>query len=403
MDECQRCPSEIVLLANDVMAIYDEPLRDVRGGGGQVHCVHLTTPEAEHKRIAAEVVNIYQERPEDTHLVLVTRREWGYDVRNEIRAIDPQIRAQTVFAEDILETWPAREAFIFLSIVADPNDAATLRDWISYQEPGNDGKQWKAPARNAGAYEHIRESRGVLNLEVARELAALEERELAGQGRRNVLRRLERLASLIDQLPEADDARSVVSHVLDPDRWIVENSAAPDLARDDIDRLRNEAERLLEDAEEELTLQQLIHDLRYRISTRDPLGGDEEPDIKIVTLWGAKGLTADFVYVTGLCDEALPGAFDRDSTGLTEGEHELEQLRLLYVSLTRAKQALVVSRPLRIRRGRVAALGLRPSTRGSRYWQDLQQCRFFTDVAREHFPTSVDGKTWRGIDLEPTE
>jgi hypothetical protein len=27
MDECQRCPSEIVELANDVMAIYDEPLK----------------------------------------------------------------------------------------------------------------------------------------------------------------------------------------------------------------------------------------------------------------------------------------------------------------------------------------------------------------------------------------
>jgi DNA helicase II / ATP-dependent DNA helicase PcrA len=37
MDECRRCPEEIVELANAVMDQYGEPLLDVRGPGGQVH------------------------------------------------------------------------------------------------------------------------------------------------------------------------------------------------------------------------------------------------------------------------------------------------------------------------------------------------------------------------------
>src|ERR1035437_9846782 len=328
MDQCQRCPSEIVLLANDVMAVYAEPLQNARGSGGQIHQITHATPEAEHRRLAQEIVRVFRARPQDKHLVLVTRRQWGYDLRSAIRAIDDQIRAQTVFAEDILETWPAREAFVFLSIVADPGDAASLRDWLSYREPDADGKKWKAPNRNAGAYVRLWTARGVLDLDGAREVAAMSERDLVGTGKRNLLQRTRRLKDLLDQLPASEDSRGLISHILDRDRWIVANSAAPELARDDIERLRQEAERLLEESDTEPTLEELVQRLRHRISTREPLGLDEQPDVKIVTLWGAKGLTADFVYIAGLSDEALPGPYHEDSTGLTEEEHEREQLRL---------------------------------------------------------------------------
>ena len=76
-----------------------------------------------------------------------------------------------------------------------------------------------------------------------------------------------------------------------------------------------------------------------------------------MTLWGAKGLTADYVYVAGLCDKALPGPHAQSSAGLTEGERLMEQLRLLYVSMTRAGSGLVISRPAKIKRGKAQALG----------------------------------------------
>jgi ATP-dependent DNA helicase UvrD/PcrA len=400
MDECQRCPSEIVQLANQVMAFYGEPLRDVRGAGGQIHQVHHRTPEAEHQRVAEETVRMFGEFPENEHLVLVTRRRWGYAVRNAIRDIDPDVRAQTIFSEDILETWPAREAFIFLSIVGNPDDPVALRDWISYQQPDADGKNWKAPKRNAPAYQQLREARGVLTKDLALEVARLEEKELRGEGRRNVLRRLQRLSTLLDELPATEDAALQLAHILDPNRWVGASAASPALATEDIHRLRREADRMLVEAEEEVTLQGLVQRLRYRIATREPLGEEEDPDIKIVTLWGAKGLTADFVYIVGLCDEALPGPYDRESTGLTEGEHQMEQLRLLYVSLTRAKKAVVISRPAKIRRGEVPALGLIRRTDGNRYWQYLRQCRFFSDVAPTVLPASIDGREWEGIEID---
>lgn len=397
MDECQRCPSEVVDLANDVMAIYHEPLQPVRGPGAQVHVLHFGTPHQEHERIATEAIRAYRAHPGKKHLVLVTRRRWGYAVRDAIRELDPEVTAQTVFAEDILETWPAREAFILLSIIGDPLDAASLRDWLSYQAPDAEGKNWKATKRNAPAYLNVWNEQGVLSLDRALALADRPLKEFGGSGRGRVHQRLLRLRELHKALPDDRSPRSIVDYLLDGDRWVVANSTFPELAREDIDRLHREAACML-DEDATLSLKQIVEQLRARIATREPVGQAEDADVKIVTLWGAKGLTADFVYIVGLCDEALPGAHDPGATGLTAEEHELEQLRLLYVSLTRAKESLVISRPTKILRGEVPALGLARGP-GSGYYQRLSVCRFFEDIPQAHFPASVNGATWAGLDL----
>lgn len=396
MDECRRCPREIVSLANEVMAIYGEPLRDVRGPGAQIHQVHFRTPEAEHQRMAQEIVRAYRAKPGAKHLVLVTRRKWGYDLREAISMSDPDVKAQTVFSEDILETWPAREAFILLSSIADPTDPVTHRDWIAYRRPDAQGKSWKAPKRHALVYQSLRED-GLLTAERLRAIADADSSLLHGAGRGEVHLRAQRLQELVEALPLNEHPRTLVTAILDPDRWVTGEGTANGLARRDIERLRVETERMFDETGDELSLTEVVSRLRNRIAAREPLGQDTSPDIQIVTLWGAKGLTADYTYLVGLCDEALPGPFDAESTGLEEGEHLLEQLRLLYVSLTRSRQCLVISRPTKIRRGEVPALGLAYRRAGNRWWQDLRSCRFLADVSREALPGSIDGGRWQGI------
>ena len=396
MDECQRCRSEVVELANQVMDIYGEPMRPIRGPGAQLHRVHFKNPTKEHDRIGEEIVRMFRERPGDKHLVLVTRRKWGYDVRRAIEELDHEIYAQTVFTEDILETWSVREAFILLSVIADPDDSVAIRDWLSYKKPDSEGCGWKASKRNAVAYTQLQSRGKVLDQADTLALADLKEVDLKGAGRRNVLVRAKRLKQLLDDLPSTDNTIELVNYVFDSVRWVSEGEARPDLAMDDMNRLHVESSRILEE-NPDMTLLNLIQRLRYRIATREPLGEEDQPDVKIVTLWGAKGLTADFVYIIGLCDEALPGPYDKDSTGLVEGDHYKEQLRLLYVSLTRAKKAMVLSRPAKIRRGEVPALGLTRRSNGSAYYQELQQCRFFDQIAPEMLPHSVRGEDWKGI------
>ena len=66
--------------------------------------------------------------------------------------------------------------------------------------------------------------------------------------------------------------------------------------------------------------------------------GDHSGRVRIMTMHGAKGLEASVVFVPGLEDEILPGERRKPYAGLVA-----EAARLLYVSVTRAKVACVVS------------------------------------------------------------
>jgi len=109
MDECQRCSAQVVDLGNALMELEAEPLVSVRPDPALIRLLHFATPEGEVKGVAPAVLNTFLQHPADTHLVLVTRRQWGYALRDEIRQLNPVIHVQTVVAEDILDTWPVRE------------------------------------------------------------------------------------------------------------------------------------------------------------------------------------------------------------------------------------------------------------------------------------------------------
>jgi superfamily I DNA/RNA helicase len=393
MDECWRCPSEVVELANSVMELEGEPLQSVRGPGGQLNVLHFRSPEAEVAGIAQEALRVFLARPTDDHLVMVTRRKWGYDLRAAIHELDGSAPVHTEFAEDVLQSWPAREAFIFLSILADPNGAVALRDWLAYQED-TEGRDFKAHQRNAVAYLALKERLGPLTTDKLSTVRGDPETAFHGDGRRRIFERIHRLFDLLDLFDVGRPPGELIEAVFDPDRWIDFTGEEADLAREDLARLLTESRKLLE---EDPTLEFVGRRLRYRIATREPLGEEPGNGIRIVTLWGAKGLTAHYAYLLGLADEALPGLHDPDEDGLEASEHLAEQRRLLYVSLTRARKSLVISRATKIRRGKVLALGLRRSAAGSRWWQDLHPCQFFEDVPMSVLPASLPGEGWGGV------
>lgn len=67
---------------------------------------------------------------------------------------------------------------------------------------------------------------------------------------------------------------------------------------------------------------------------------EEEPisKVRIMTMHGAKGLSARAVFIPGLEEEVFPGHRRRPYPGLIE-----EAARLLYVSITRARAACFMS------------------------------------------------------------
>lgn len=140
-------------------------------------------------------------------------------------------------------------------------------------------------------------------------------------------------------------------------------------------------------------LRTVAKQLRHQIATNEPLTTDEPSQIQVATLWGAKGVTAEHVYVLGVCREALPGQRRDDYPG-TDANYVDEQKRLFYVSITRAKETLVISRALRVRRGRAKQIGLTVTT-GNTFWGDVKMSPFLRDIMNV-LPTAISGESWGG-------
>jgi superfamily I DNA/RNA helicase len=133
--------------------------------------------------------------------------------------------------------------------------------------------------------------------------------------------------------------------------------------------------------------------LRYQIATRETFASGDTSDLQIATLWGAKGVTADHVYVIGLCEEAIPG-IRRDEYPGTELQFKEEQRRLFYVSITRSKETLVLSRATSIGRGEAKQLGFHVKS-GNGYRAQLNMSPFLRDILN-YLPEYQEGEGWGG-------
>jgi DNA helicase-2/ATP-dependent DNA helicase PcrA len=82
----------------------------------------------------------------------------------------------------------------------------------------------------------------------------------------------------------------------------------------------------------------LLEAVYTRLGMPIPAGGLLPPKVRIMTMHGAKGLNASITFIPGLMEEILPGERRRLYPGLV-----LESARMLYVSITRARAACILS------------------------------------------------------------
>jgi superfamily I DNA/RNA helicase len=190
--------------------------------------------------------------------------------------------------------------------------------------------------------------------------------------------------------------------VFDPKHWISKDydkdkleSAALDLhflTLKTLALLSQEEEHKPKDAPID-HLRRVAARLRHQIATNEPLTDDGPRDLQITTLWGAKGVTAEHVYLLGACREAIPGARRAEYPG-TEVAYLEEQRRLFYVSITRPKKTLVLSRALKVRRGPARQMGLKVSS-GGPFWANLRMSPFLEDILTV-LPPAIAGESWSG-------
>ena len=143
-----------------------------------------------------------------------------------------------------------------------------------------------------------------------------------------------------------EDAAGFVNNLFDPKHWLGAqyDGGEVESATLDVKLLREKTLALLKEEQEHKPddppvehLRRVAERLRYQIATNQPLATGEPTNLQVATLWGAKGVTAEHVYILGACKEALPGQ-RRDEYPGTEADYVAEQRRLFYVSMARTKR-----------------------------------------------------------------
>lgn len=392
---CQRCPPEIVEIANRLVALSGRQMKPASTEPANLHLLHWDSPAAEFDGLAAAIAENVAAHPDDQHLVMVTRRAIAFELKNRLAEINSDLRLRLTFEESLIERWAVREAFLFFCLLTRP-DPGTWRAWFSYSV---DSEKPNAPKRNSDAYLKFKDrcNDRAIRAEDVLALAGEAENAPRGSGGKMIWQRAARFVQISESRDWASMTPSqLVTELFEPDSLFTDGGDADSLERD-FELIRGQLTEIIQDLEKQgLTRNQVLDraagELRLMIATREPVDVEASSNLHATTLWGAKGLTADHVYVLGLCEEALPGV-QRSGSPFTHAAFIAECRRLFYVSVTRTKKTLVLSQWKRIQRSTALRLGLAAGDGGGNI--NLTTSQFLGEVI-ELLPESESGESWGG-------
>ena len=323
----------------------------------------------------------YMKARQDTQfLVLVPRRFIGYYLKSAIGG-----DAQTSFHEEVLEIPLVQERFALASYIANPEDSVALRTLLGFKGNGIEYGQ----KRNAQAYKSIKN----VKMKNQQLIVAITKGELdvKGQGAKHLITRANETIETLKIVGKCNSIREILEIVFDPTLSETLDDDRQEKAKQDLEQIRDAA-CIIMDKVEDISLPEILDLLRYRIAMRIPLKEQLDARIKIMTLHGAKGLEADVVIVAGVADQLIPGIESRDPVEAEQIREE--QRRLLYVSITRAKQELVISWPsvmqykeARKNNARIDNVWRRPD---ATQMVTLSKTRFLPDIPQR----PQTGKSW---------
>jgi superfamily I DNA/RNA helicase len=344
MNECRRCPSRVVEMANAFIAHNTgrsgRVLR-VRSENptGEVHIVQWLSMADEARgvtRFIRKKIESNDVAPGEV-LVLAPRRYFGYMIRDELNG--KGVPAHSFFTEEIFDGditkkdgCKAAEAYALLCQLADPEDRASLRVWIGLGHSELRMPLWTALRSHCEACTHS--PREALELAEAGQLDLGLGKAALGKlvDRYKLLK--ERLAPL--QALRGPDLFEALFPAAEP--WSESLRSLPPKMGGDWD-----AKQVFEAVLGFISQPELPTDTDY---------------VRVMSLHKSKGLTAKCVIVTGCVEGALP----RVDTSLPELEQRRsieEQRRLLYVAVTRTQNILMLSSQLTLPKSLAYAMGIR--------------------------------------------
>jgi superfamily I DNA/RNA helicase len=322
IEECRRCPPNIVNMSNSLISNNPRRIRDV-AVVPDTSIAPATVYIVQHHDVLDEIdaicgyVDQYltqnPELPPGQVLVLATRRFIGHGIRRAL--IGRGLNALSYFYEDELDSPSAAEGFCLLNLLTIPDDRAALRAWIGLGPSNNGFSAGYARIRDY-AQDHGLEVREVLRLSRAGDLQVPYTQGI-----------IDRYGVLEERLQEINGRSGIdLVHAL----WPQEDEDTQDI--------RVLAQNLAVDNPEPAEM----HAALVREITQPELPSSGGDIIRVMSLHKSKGLGASLVVVAGCVSGALPTINRRESQAVQDAT-EYEQRRLFYVAITRTIDTLVVS------------------------------------------------------------
>ncbi len=315
IDECRRCPTTVVRMANALISKNPGRSGGVMqerndNGPGEVVVRQFRTAELEAVAVAEKIGALIAAGVAPGEIIVLAQRQtFANPIYHRLR--DAGIPTKSYYAESSLDTLESQERFALLKLFLNREDRVALR-WLL----GNDHTHWRAkPYRRILA--HVRGSDDTPWVTLEKLSAGT--LKIAHTG--SLVERFEAIRDELDILAGAIDLGAFI------ERWLPE--------KDETQLLRETVDQCLGGLENP----QQLFDALYDVITHPeiPL---EVTDVRIMSLHKSKGLSSPYVFIVGCVEGLLPGQ-PKEGTAPAEQAAQLEEdRRLFYVGITRVKASL---------------------------------------------------------------
>lgn len=359
LQECQRLPRRVVKMANTIFLSH--PLIALsQNPEGEIYNLQWRSMEEEAEGVA-KVINHYIKKKNvlvGEILVLAPNRVIGYTIRDALKNLEVPVRSY--FQEDALDSNEAQEAWTLLTLLTNPNDRVSLRSWLSL---GSQSLR-KTSYQKIWLYcEQTDESPWNI-------LEKLANKEIKISGAKEILNRFQDLKTRLEDLKPLSIRATV-------DKLFLENNK-------EVEQLRILALELLKTVD---SISKLKEEMQIRI-TQPELPTDCD-FVRVMSLYKAKGLTANFVIIAGCVDAFIPRV-SRNNSLIDQATQLDEQKRLFYVALTRTRNYLFISSFRELPSNKASKMGARFRYRGRKTGVTFAS-RFIQEL-KSTVPSSISGE-----------
>jgi superfamily I DNA/RNA helicase len=319
IDECRRCPTTVVAMANSLISNNTSRLSTMMNarmdnGSGEVSVRQYSTTIEEADAVAAKISSLIDSGvPPREIIVLAQRKTFADPIFRKLR--ERGIPTKSYYAESELDTLKAQERFALLKLLLDKEDRVALR-WLL----GRGRKDWHTkPYRLLQNY--IRSQ----NTSPWSTLGALATGTIT----------IPHTSSLVTRFKEIRDELSLLETAPNFEQFLtlwLPTAPETELLSETVARCRGDT-----------NTPQKIYDALYEAITQPevPL---EVAEVRVMSLHKSKGLSSPYVFIVGCVEGLLPSKADPKLSLEDQLAKLQEDRRLFYVGITRVKADLAKNR-----------------------------------------------------------